>query len=1342
MKFAEQKNTPPPAPSSGKKNAGKPLQSGEKNAADNSATVKQTRIMLEKSLRRARLIDSVRIKREWNKLNLRNLDAHAAIPEHLLLSVKRLQERAAAADKRSLVPYAEKLQVNYPAELPVSEHAAEIVELIRNNQVVIVAGATGSGKTTQLPKMALAAGCGRTGRIGCTQPRRLAASSLARRAAAETQAEFGCEVGYKVRFDDHTSENTVIKFMTDGILLAETRDDPDLLQYDCIMLDEVHERSLNIDFLLGYLKKLLMRRKNLKVIISSATIESEKLAEFFGNAPFVEVAGRTYPIEDYYMEPYKDEDLSEHIARAVEFLSELDPRGDILVFLPGEREIRDANELLTGRHLARTELLPLFGRLSSGEQNRIFSPGQQRRIVLATNVAETSLTIPGIRYVIDSGLVRLSRYNPRTRIQELRVEFVSQASMRQRRGRCGRLEDGICVHLYSEDDAANSTPYTDPEIKRSSLAGVILQMASLKLGNIESFPLVDPPAPGLIRDGYRTLSDLGAIDANCKLTVSGWNLSTLPLDPQLGKMLEVGFERKVLPQMLVIAAFLSIPDPRERPFEKSQAADQAHRQWASEKSDFIAALQLYDALEKLYNQRGSFNAVRRFANQNFLNYRRLREWRNLVDDLAAIAGEHSWQTAPEAAEKLLEFDYDALHMTLLAGLPRQLGNFDREQKNFFDMSGKRFKIFPGSGLAKRKNPPEWLMNFALVETSQVFARCCAEAKPEWLMTVAPQLCTPVYDQPRYNAQNGFVSARERITCGRLLIHPGRTRHYGPVNPPEARKIFIRDALIAGAIDEHQAKGVPWLEKFLRNARKVRKFELKVRRPEMLFDEQALTEFFTGKLPENFYSLQEIKNHWKRFHKSFDVPDQLLWQRDLLPDDPENAFPDSLFFCDVEFPLEYRFAPGEERDGITLLADEETVKLLPVWALEPLVPGFVAEKVECYLRSLPRKERQKISPVSDYAVKFAERWNSGRIFNERSLTEALAEELAGESITLNSDAFDDVPLPEYLKMKLLIIDNEGCAIKCLTEVPALERSGSQVSAALPGAKAFYADPGKSFPQVPTLPTAIKLTDKSDDQAYPALFADSKGMVGAAVYLKEAEAHYRHDQGLCALLLLQLSGLFSMIRKDFKLAGNYEKMFFKATAGHLQYNWKDGLLASTILESLGTPETRWQIRSKAAFDSAREAARSKFSRTADELFAQLKSLFESVEKIRSLLKKLPSSSATVQDIEAQLDFYFRPGFLNYSIWHSNYKRYLRGIELRLQRAIANVHQDANKLAPLEVFIERFDLALANVPDLSMAPALAEFGELLEEMRLSVFAPEVRTRCKVSQAILQKAWDSLRY
>ena len=1308
---------------------------------ENMPTLKALRRLFDKHLHFARLADQVRLKREWNKLDLRSIPPENNLPENLAIPVKRLLARAAEAEKRSLKGVAGNLVRQYPENLPVSSRHQEIVELIKNNQLLIVAGATGSGKTTQLPKMALDAGCGTLGRIGCTQPRRLAASSLARRAAHEMQTEFGGAVGYKVRFDDHTSENTVVKFMTDGILLAETREDPDLLQYDCIMLDEVHERSLNIDFLLGYLKKLLMRRKNLKVIISSATLESEKLAEFFDHAPFVEIEGRTFPIEDYYMEPEKDEELADHVARAVEFISELDHHGDILVFLPGEREIRDCSEVLTGRRLKNSEVLPLFGRLSSADQNRIFNPGNLRRIVLATNVAETSLTIPGIKYVVDSGLVRISRYNPRTRIQELQVEFVSQASVRQRRGRCGRLEDGICVHLYSEDDVNRAMPYTDPEIKRSSLAGVILQMASLKLGAIEKFPLVDPPAMPLIRDGYRTLSDLGAIDENNRLTPCGWTLSELPLDPQLGRMLIEGNLQKVLRQTVIIAACLSIPDVRERPFEKTQAADTAHKQWASEKSDFSAMLNLYDVLEKVYNENKSNSALRRYALKNYLNYRRVREWRNLVEDLSSIALDREWSDIVSTSP-LTDYDSDALHKVLLAGLPRQLGFYDSEQKNYFEMSGKRFKIFPGSGLAKRKSMPQWLFCFALVETSQVFARSCAEAKPEWLMQVAPHLCKKVYDQAHYSPQSGFVSARERITCGRLLIHPGRQRHYGPVNPAEARSIFIKDALVAGELDEHRIKGIKWLENFLQNARKVRKFELKMRRFDMLYNAEEVTEFFEKTLPENFYSVQEIRNHWQRFHKNYPVPENVLWEHESLPGDPELDYPDTLVFGGVEYPLEYRFDPGTERDGITLIADEESVKLLPEWALEPLVPGFLAEKLEFYLKSLPRQDRQKLAPMSSFISDFVERWKNKRIFNERSLSEVLADELSKYNITINSNAFAGVSLPEYLKMKLLIIDDSGREIEFLTEVPMLERSTSQISRALPGMQAFCAPPDKCFPVVPMLPCSVKLPGNSGSEAYPALYADEQGLVGSAVYLKKAEAVFRHDQGLSALLKLQLAGLFSAIKRDFKLNNNDEKLFFKATPEHMEYNWKELLMQSVILEALGDSDSRWQIRSKAAFDSARENARCRFADVADEQFATLNGVFEAVARIKTLLKKVPASNPGRCDIEEQLEFYFRPGFLQFPVWHERYKRYLRGIELRLQRLIANPRQDAQKFQLIEEYVPRIKLAVENVPELALAPLLYDFVLLFDEMRLSVFAPEVRSVQKVSPEILRKAWENMRY
>lgn len=1292
---------------------------------------------LEQLLRDARLTDRVRLKREWRKFYERDGITPAA--DLRPAAVELLLGKARQAAARSLRPAAEALRREFPEELPITARREELTEAIRRHPVVIVAGATGSGKTTQLPKMALAAGLGCSGRIGCTQPRRLAASSLARRVAAETGAEYGQSVGSKVRFDDRTVDGTVIKFMTDGILLAETRDDPDLLQYDCLILDEVHERSLNIDFLLGYLKRLLERRRNLKLIISSATLEAGRFAEFFDQAPFFEVEGRVFPIEDYYLEPLRDEELSEHIARGVEFLTDMDPRGDILVFLPGEREIRDANELLAGRRYRRTEILPLFGRLSAGEQNRIFSPGSLRRIILATNVAETSLTIPGIRFVIDSGLVRLSRYNPRTRIQELRVEQISQASMRQRRGRCGRLADGICVHLYGEETAQEAQPYTDPEIKRTALAGVILQMAALKLGPIELFPLVDPPAPGLVRDGYRALLDLGALQENGKLTATGWKLSALPLDPHLGKMLEAGFERKVLPQIITVAAYLSIPDPRERPFEKAQAVDQAHRRWASEQSDFVAILNLGDELERLRGEGQSNAGLRRFAEKNFLNYRRLREWRNLIDDLREIASEQGW-TATAAVEFNL-YDYDALHLALLSGLPRQLGCFDREQKNFYDMGGKRFKIFPGSALSRRKTPPGWLLSFALVETSQVFARTCAEAKPEWLETVAPWLCTPVYDQVRYDPLSGFVYARERLTAGRLLIHPGRQRHYGPVAPAEARQVFIREALVRGAIDEHQAHGVPWLEQYLARLRELRKFELKVRRPEMLFDEPALERFFLETLPEDFHSLRNIKDHWRQCRQSFLPPDNLALQegaeRWLKPED----YPDSLSFSGVAFTLEYRFKPGEETDGIALAATEDTLNLLPPWALDYLVPGFLPEKLELWLRSLPKAQRQKLQPLSGFIEEFTGLLRGGELFGEQPLAELLGDYLAEyHDVHVNAREFAAVRLPEYLVMKLLVLDEAGEITRICREVPAAVRGGSRLSAALPGVALYREPPGRGWPGCDRLPERVTVDENAAQEVFPALHAAADGQVGVELYLKAAEARFRHDEGLCALLRLQLGGLLQAIRKDFKPAPALERRFFKRADS--SRNWRDDLLDAVIRRALGDAETRWQIRSKSNYDTRREAIRGQLSRVADELWAWLEKMEQSFAAIDTLLKRVPADCYGYGDIRRQCEFLLRDGFLRHDAWHEHYPRYLRGIELRLQRMIADVSRDAAKGADLEPYLERFYLAAAARPELALSPMLESFWLLLEEARLARYAPEVKTREKSTEAILAKRWEELRY
>ncbi len=772
-----------------------------------------------------RFSDARRLNREWHELK------KAAATPGVLARLDRFYNAFIQASERSLKNVADNLHYEFPEELPITAKVPELIEQLRSHQVLIVSGSTGSGKTTQLPKVALAAGLGRSGRIGCTQPRRLAASSLAARVAGEVGCEFGEEVGYQVRFNRHTSENTVIKFLTDGILLTEIRTDPELLQYECLILDEVHERTVNIDFLLGYLKRLLKKRRNLKVIISSATLAAERMSEFFDNAPVITVEGRLFPIVDEYLVPGEDEETPEAVARGVEWLNELDPRGDILVFLPGEREIRETADILNGRRYRYTEILPLFSQLGQADQERIFRPGRERRIILATNVAETSLTIPRIHFVIDSGLVRLSRYNPRTRIQELGVEFVSQASAGQRRGRCGRLQDGVCLHLYSEDDLKRSAEYTDPEILRSSLAGVILQLAELGLPPLEQLELPDPPPPGLLREGRKTLSDLGAFDKHSKITRLGRQLSQMPIDVHLAKMLVVGAKYKILPEMLALTAFLSIPDPRERPADKQQQADAAHREFTEPNSDYLTILKMYNAVRANLNS-GSGQSLRKFAKSHFLKYQRLREWRNLIEDLTRVCERNILNGKLKYIDDYTAVPYDLLHQAVLAGLPRNLAAYDPEKREYYNGEGRTFTIFPGSALSKSKKPYQWLISFALVETSRVFGRVNAEAKPEWLEQVAPELCKKLYDQIHYDPASGFVVARERQTCGRLLIQNGRRKHYAPIDPVAAREIFIRDGLVNATEVPVPAPG-SWVEHYREQRNMLAKLELKVRRPDSI-----------------------------------------------------------------------------------------------------------------------------------------------------------------------------------------------------------------------------------------------------------------------------------------------------------------------------------------------------------------------------------------------------------------------------------------------------------------------------------------------------------------------------
>jgi len=1195
------------------------------------------------------------------------------------------------------------ISIKYPEHLPIAARVAEIKDAWRQHQVIIIGGDTGSGKTTQLPKIAMELNFGEKGRIGCTQPRRLAASAMSIRVAEELGCRLGDEVGFKVRFYEKMSLQTKLKFMTDGILLAETAHDRLLKQYSCLIIDEAHERSLNIDFILGYLKNLLPKRPDLKVAISSATLDVAAFAKFFHDAPVIEIEGRTFPIEDYYMEPMDaDEELSEHVARGIEFASELDPRGDILVFLPGEREIRDVNDMLSGRKYPYTEILPLFGRLSAEDQQKIFHPGRLRRIILATNVAETSITISRIRFVVDSGLARIKRFNPRTSIEELQIEFISAASMRQRRGRCGRVADGVCIHLYSDDDAARAQPYTDPEIRRSALADVILQMAALNLPRIDRFPFLDPPPASAIREGVRTLEDLRAIDGAGRLTREGWQLVDLPLDPHLAKMIRAGERANLLPEMLVTAAFLSIQDPRERPAEKQQQADEAHRRFRDPKSDFLTVTNLWNALHR---EGGSNRLFRLFCRKNFLNFNRTLEWRNLVDELRESVNEKL-----PAVGLLQDIPYDLFHQSILTGIPRNIAKYDGEEQLFVGTGHKKYHIFPGSGLFKAKPVPEWLMSFALVETTRVFARQNAVIKPEYLERCAPHLCSKVYDQAYFKADSGFVYARERLIFGGLLIHQGRKVHYAQCNPAEAREIFIREGLAEGLVSLPGS----WVDHHNQVLSDLANLEQKVRRPGTVLDREAVVEHYLTLLPEEINSTESIKKNWAKDKQDYSIAfdDAMQQQYGILK--PED-YPDMLEFAGHKFQLEYRFNPGEEDDGITLVAPSALLNLLPGWALDYLVPGFLRDRVELLIKALPKHLRQAASPV----VRTVDEFLASGFFAEQPLVDALADYLSentGEKV--RPDDFANVALPEFLVMKLAEITANGRRI-IHREVPGAEVTGSRLSRSVAGVKKHTVAAADGWPNAGVMSETIELA--GGKTGYVALCVQGE-LVGQAVFLREEEAAFEHRRGLIKLFRLAQANQLKFLKRTVRLPNEIMLSIF------FDYrDFEDDLLDRAIIDTLDVDPV--QIRDQLRYEIAEEQIKQNIGETLNTYLNEIKKLYQSYQEIKDLLPKAAKSSrGSADDVKEELSFLFAPGFLKRDCVFTDYARYLRGIKLRTGRIYTAPGKDEDKLGGIAKYIEHFRLlAAADGKNLERNFADYRYFITLAEARLAVFAPEVTLKIK---------------
>ena len=1237
--------------------------------------------------------------------------------------------------------------VQLPAELPIAAHREKILAALARHQVIIVSGDTGSGKTTQLPKLALLAGRGRLGRIGVTQPRRLAAVSMARRVAEELQGQLGRAVGYQVRFDDHTTDETVIKFMTDGILLAETISDRSFLQYDTLIIDEAHERSLNIDFVLGYLKNLLPRRRDLKVIVSSATLDVTSFSEFFHEAPVLTIEGRTFPIEDVYL-PSADPDveLARQVAQGVQWVDDLDRTGDMLVFLPGEREIRDAAEVLRGKQYPNTEILPLFARLSLSEQQRVFASDGRRRIVLATNVAETSLTIPGIRYVIDSGLVRINRYRPRRQIQALQIEQVSQASARQRRGRCGRVGSGLCVHLYSEDMLAESPPFTDPEIRRASLAGVILQMAMLRLPAIEEFPFLNPPQRVVIEEGYRTLFEIGALDDKKNLTQLGRDLGEFPVDPQIARMIVQARQENVVSELLVLAALLSIQDPRDRPTEQVAAADQAHRQWQDERSDFHAALRLWNDWQTQRKKLPSAGRLRRWCKDNFLSYRRLLEWHNLYHELADVVADLRWNV--RVTEKVHDdCFYDRVLRSVLAGFPLHLGRRG-DHSEYQGTHDRQFYIFPGSGLF-RASPP-WIVAFSLVETFKLYGRMVAAIDPEWLEQVAPHLCHSAYAEIAWSPERGFVVARESVTCGGLRIITGRRVHYGRIKPDVAREVFLREALVPGNL---RSRG-DWLTNHRAMIETIHTWEHKVRRPNSLLDPQAIFEHFNKLVPATVFSTKDFDRWVQDQRPALAMPlDEAMYASPtpLVP----AAYPDQLLFRGHAFPLRYRFAPGDSDDGMVLRCPEKLLPVLPAYATDWLVPGWLPEKVRLLIRSLPKDLRAVCNPLQAIVDDFLQASPAA------PLLPALATFLnARFHIAVRPADFDATRLPEHLIMKIAVLDPHGKVRYLLREKPTAAPEAIQVEPSSAWMPPGLYQTRLSAWSAESLPESIVL--EGSVRGYPAL-VDEGPTVGVRLFLDSQLARAHHRDGVVRLFRIQQPAVVANLERRIPLSVPVQ-LSLSVLGGEKQSaldDFVDLVIAAALLPvaaESGQPKGAWRIdgdsqrhypRDAVTFDQRAEAARTTLHAVAAELGVGLAEMIAQRDAFIHKLAELRKARATttpagsvlaamLTDIERQLAFLFRPGFLREAEgWH-RYGHYFKALAVRWERLILDPFKDRAKWEAIRPFQEVLDAKLAEVPG-RPTPALERFATLLQEFRVSQFAPEVGTLEKVSPKILQAFWSA---
>ncbi|HIH0825295.1 TPA: ATP-dependent RNA helicase HrpA [Vibrio cholerae] len=1277
---------------------------------------------LKKALGECLIKDRFRFsKRIDGASKIKNESARNAVFDEIALDIA--QSMMVVEQRKQQMP-----KIEYPALLPVSQKRDDIAQAIAHHQVVIVAGETGSGKTTQLPKICAELGRGKYGLIGHTQPRRLAARSVANRIAEEMETELGGFVGYKVRFTDQISDQTQIKLMTDGILLAEIQNDRFLNQYDTIIIDEAHERSLNIDFILGYLKQLLPRRPDLKVIITSATIDPERFSKHFSNAPIIEVSGRTYPVEVRYRpltgddDSESDRDQLEGIFQAVDELCD-EGLGDILIFMNGEREIRDTADALSKRNLRDTEIVPLYARLSAGEQNKIFQPHAGRRIVLATNVAETSLTVPGIKYVIDPGTARISRYSYRTKVQRLPIEPISQASANQRKGRCGRTEEGICIRLYSEEDFLSRPEFTDPEILRTNLASVILQMTALGLGDIEAFPFVEAPDKRNIQDGVRLLEELGAIndqikDPKKRLTESGKQLARLPIDPRLARMVLEASKLGCLKEVMIIASALSIQDPRERPSDKQQSADDKHRRFNHEDSDFLTLVNLWHYIGQQQKALTS-NQFRRQCKLDYLNYLRVREWQDVYTQLHQSTREMGFKLNDEPGS------YHAVHSAILVGLLSHIGMKDQEKNEYHGARNARFNIFPASGLFKKQ--PKWVMSAELVETSKLWARVVAKIEPDWIEPLAKHLIKRSYSEPHWSKKNAAVMAYEKVMLYGIPIVPKRLVNYGTIDPVLSREIFIRSALVEGDWETKHA--------FFKQNRallaEVEELEHKSRRRDILVDDEELFQFYDQRVGTEVVSGRHFDAWWKTASRK--TPDLLSFEKEML------FKGDASHITDLDYPnfwhqgnlklkLSYQFEPGENSDGVTVHIPLPILNQVEPHGFDWQIPGLRHELVVSLIKSLPKTLRKNFVPAPNYADAFLARVTPF----EMPLLDAMEKELRRMTgVTVLRDDWKLDQLPAHLKITYRAVDhrnrklNESCDLHELKESlkEKVQETLSQVADDDIEQRDLHT---WSFGELPKVYQQKR--GGFEVRAYPAL-VDKKDSVEIKLFETEQEQLSAMRAGQRRLILLNVPSPIKYLHANLP---NKSKLGLYFNPYGKVLDLIDDCIACGVDKLI--EERGGMVWEPQAFEALKEHVRAELGDTVVEIAKQVETILTTAYNINKRLKgKVDFTMAfALSDVKAQIEGLIFSGFATECGWKRlpDILRYMRAIERRMEKLPVDPNKDRLHMLKIESVANKYKELLNKIPKgMAIPDNVREIRWMLEELRVSYFAQQLGTPYPVS-------------